>query len=117
MAAYLTPDQIAAVERDIMIRRGERSRAAERAKVEAAAEGSQRADQSPEGFMRTGINWVVGNQPKFNAQQVQELIAGYRAQYARYDNPEIVELMEAKLAAALKADGIEVPPLSAEDRL
>ena len=41
----------------------------------------------------------------------------WRATYNNYDNPEIVELMEAKLAAAFVADGWTLPPLSPADRL
>jgi hypothetical protein len=114
MPAYLTPDQISAAERDVMERRGERSRASHLAKAAAA---TAPADLSPADVVGT---WVIGrnNQPHFAPQQMQELVDGSRAQYVRYaDSPEKIELMEAKLAAALKADGLPVPQQTPEDRL
>jgi hypothetical protein len=112
MAAYLTQAQIAEAEREVMQRRGERSRASDLAKATAAAEP---ADPPPADVVAT---WVIGNEPHFSPRQVQELVGDYRAQYVRYaDSPEIVELMEAKLAAALKADGLPVPQQTPEARL
>ena len=51
-------------------------------------------------------------------EQVADWAAAWRANYARYgSDPEVIQLMEAKLAAALRADGYAVPPWSADDRL
>src|SRR4051794_36935982 len=52
--------------------------------------------------------------PRFTEHETAGLIEGYRAGYARYANaPEIVGLMEERLAAALKADGVALPPMTA----
>jgi hypothetical protein len=110
MAAYLTPDQISAAERDVMQRRGERSRAADLAKGAALAEGSAKpADLS-------GLQWVLGGtEPHFTPQQMQELVGDYRAQYVNYDD-ELIALKEERLRKTLAKSGITLPPLPPADR-
>jgi hypothetical protein len=48
---------------------------------------------------------------------VQDFAANWRANYVRYDDVEIQKLMEARLVAALKADGYAVPKQPEQDRL
>lgn len=49
-------------------------------------------------------------EPRLTAQQVAETAAAYRANYANCDE-ELRNLVEARLTAALKADGYAVPCL------
>jgi hypothetical protein len=54
--------------------------------------------------------------PRLTEKQAAAAAAAYRANYASYDE-ELAKLMEARLTAALRADGYAVPPMPAADRL
>jgi hypothetical protein len=54
--------------------------------------------------------------PRMTDQQAAETVAAWRANYSRYDE-ELAKLMEARLVAALTADGYAVPPRPAKDLL
>jgi hypothetical protein len=83
--------------------------AAEKAKAETAAPAL------PAGIMPH--DFIGSAHQPLTEEQVNQLVDGWRAAYASYDDPEVIELLEAKLAAALKADKLPVPPARAEDRL
>jgi hypothetical protein len=95
--------------------RGERVQAKEAA---AKAETKQRAEMierhradpnAPRVEFETGT-------PRLTEKQVAAAAAAYRANYAGSDE-ELANLMEARLAAALTADGYKVPPRPPADRL
>jgi hypothetical protein len=109
MAAYLTPEQIADPEREVMRRRGERIRA-EAAKAEGAA--AEPADPPPADVLAT---WVIGNGPHFSPEEMQELVGDYRAQYVNYDD-ELIALKEERLRETLAKSGIKLEPLPPADR-
>jgi hypothetical protein len=95
--------------------RGERALARE---AEVRAEAQQKAERvaklradpaAPRVQFETGT-------PRLTGQQVADAAAAYRANYAGSDE-ELANLMEARLAAALTADGYKVPPRPPADRL
>jgi hypothetical protein len=110
-----TMSEWAAEEQRLLRLRGERVIAAdaaarEEAKQRAALIERHRADvNAPRVEFQTGA-------PKLTAQQVAETAAAYRANYTNCDE-ELRNLMEARLVAALQADGYEVPPQRPADRL
>ena len=107
-----TRTELEAAEREIMTRRGDRVRAAEAAaKAEAeAAKLRPPPDQSqPQPIFET-------ERRRLTESEVQETAAAYRANYANCDE-ELRNLMEARLTAALRADGYAVPRMPAADRL
>ena len=100
------------MEREIMQRRGER---ADRAKAEAAKAEAEAAKSRPPADPAAQPTFVMG-EPRRPESEVLSAAAAYRANYANYDE-EIAALMEARLVAALTADGYTVPPIPPEDRL
>jgi hypothetical protein len=116
--SYLTPEQLAehqALESEIMRRRGERILAADRAKAEVST-------NSPPSPQKNAPHVTVvdgAKEPKLTPAQAKEMAAAYRENYATYyaDSPEIIELLEERLAAAFKADGWKLEPLTPNDRL
>jgi hypothetical protein len=112
--AYREPTraELEAAELEIMIRRGERVRAAEaaaKAETEAAKLRPSPDPSQPQPIFETGPR-------RLTETQVRETAAAYRANYANYDE-ELANLMEARLVAALQADGYAVPPQRPADRL
>jgi hypothetical protein len=96
-------------EREIMQRRGERAIAADRAKAEAV-------DAGPAPQLFPVIDGA--KEPLISEGQAREMATAYRANYQNYaDSPEIIQLLEKRLADAFQADGWQLPPLSADDRL
>src|SRR5262249_2934186 len=87
---------------------------AEQATEKAKAEGDAPAPHVPANVLPSDFTGSA-HQP-LTAGQVAALVEGWRATYADYPD-DIVELLEGKLAAALKADKLPVPPERAEDRL
>ncbi|MGC1889035.1 MAG: hypothetical protein WA709_23585 [Stellaceae bacterium] len=117
MVAYREPTSTewAAEEARLLRIRGERVLAQEAA---AKAEDQQRGElieRHRADPNATRIEFETGT-PRLTDQQVAEATAAYRAQYASCDE-ELAKLMEARLVAALCADGYKVPPMPAKDRL
>jgi hypothetical protein len=100
----LTPEEAAEFEAELLRRQ------AERAGIRTAA-----AAKPPIPSLQPGDGGISAP-PSLTEEQAAKWAAAYRANYARY-SPEVVEMMEARLVAALKADGFAVPPRSAEERL
>src|SRR5215475_1197416 len=109
--------ELEAAEREIMRRRGERALAAELAAREEAAERGRIAAEhaanpppppSPSiPRMEVQFGWAT---PKLSEQ---EAIAGAEIMRRAYDfdNPELVEMQEARLREAFAKDGYRLPPL------
>jgi hypothetical protein len=119
MADYLTPEQLAEfqeIERAIMRRRGERSiakAAAEKAKATQSAANAT-PPQTPSNIPTAPyrVELIDGSGPKLSTSQAQEMAQAYRENYASYCyDDEHINLLEARLAAAAKADGWELPPM------
>jgi hypothetical protein len=115
---FLTNEQLAehqALEREIMRRRGGRVLAADQAK--SAAKANPPPAPQPNAPKVDVVDGATA--AKLSEKQAREMAEAYRANYAEHyaGDPEIIALMEARLAAAAKADGWELPPLSPTDRL
>jgi hypothetical protein len=107
-----TRAEVEAAETAVLIRRGERLRAAE-----AAAKAEAEAVKLCPPPDRPQPQPIFETEPRrLTESQVQEAAAAYRANYANCDE-ELRNLMEARLTAALKADGYAVPPVPVADRL
>jgi hypothetical protein len=103
--AILTPAQIA-----------EAMAILDRVKAEAA----EQAKAEPTPKIPAGLrpsDFVGSAAQPLSEADVNKLVQGWRDAYTAYDDPEVIELLEAKLAAALKADKLSVPPEPPEDRL
>jgi hypothetical protein len=107
MAGYLSADTVAAIEKEIMIRRGDRAKAADLAKADAAASAPPPADRVP---------ILYGDQP-LTPQQVADFASTLRSTYAAagYDD-DLIALKEAKLLAYATQAGATLPPLPRADR-
>src|SRR5690349_2069167 len=107
-----TAAELFALERSIMIQRGERAIAADRAKAEAAAVAVSQPTPDP-------FPVIDGaKEPLISEAQARDMAEAYRAAYSNYaDTPEIIDLMEQRLAEAFAADGWKLPKLSPDGRL
>ena len=99
-----TPEEAAEFEAELLRRQ------AERAGIRAAV-----APKPPIPSLDRGDGGIAAP-PSLTPDQVVEWAAAYRSNYWRHSE-EIVALMEARLVAALNADGFDIPPRSAEERL
>jgi hypothetical protein len=99
-----TPQEAAEFEAELLRRQ------AERAGAKAAVAPKRPIPSLPPG------DGGISAPPSLTEEQAAEWARTYRANYWRH-SAEIVALMEAGLVAALKADGFEVPPRTAEERL
>jgi hypothetical protein len=105
----------AAEEQRLLRLRGERVIAADAAAREEAKQRAELIERHREDVNAPRVDLQTGT-PRLTAQQVAETAAAYRANYANCDE-ELANLMEARLAAALTADGYKVPPRPPADRL
>ena len=111
--AYREPTraELEAAEREIIQRRGERILA-----EEAAARSRAEAEENRPPPDPTYVPTFEIGPPRLTERQVQELAAAYRPNYPTYDE-KLRNLMEAQLTAALGADGYQLSPMPAKDRL
>jgi hypothetical protein len=115
MAREPTEAELVQAEREIMEWRGQRVIDARKAAEEAAKAPGARKLAELSGLKEA--DFLGAGPPELTARQIAETATAYRANYSRYDDPEIVALLEERLAAAFKADGYSLPPMPAEDRL
>jgi len=99
----------AAEEQRLLWLRGVRVIAADAAAREAAKHRPPPDPSQPQ------LTFEMGPR-RLTQRQVQEAAAAYRRNYANCDE-ELRNLMEARLVAALTADGYAIPPMPAADRL
>ena len=105
----------AAEEQRLMRIRGERVQAEEAAAGEEAKQRAEMIERHRADPNAPRVEFETGT-PRLTEKQVAAAAAAYRANYASYDE-ELANLMEARLAAALTADGYKVPPRPPADRL
>jgi hypothetical protein len=114
-----TDEDIEAVNREILARRAERVAPAPAAQPSGGEQ--PRAPRQPSDFSGLDKNEFRGGMPALSEAETAAWIEAYRAGYERYatdpNGAEIIKGMEARLAAALAADGVKLPPQSPDDRL
>jgi hypothetical protein len=113
MPQHPTDADIEEVNREILARRAE---------AKPPAPRPQPADEArPADISSMVKNDFRGGMPALDATAVAEMVETWRAGYSRFaldpNGEEIIRGLETKLAAALAADGVKLPPLSSTERL
>jgi hypothetical protein len=107
MAVQPTPTQIAEAMAEL-----------ERVRAEQAAEKAKAAPatKAPAGLLP--IDFTDSSKRPLSAAEVNTLVEGWRSAYSAFDyDPEIVEIMEHRLRAALERDGYTYTAEPPENRL
>ncbi|HEY1963684.1 MAG TPA: hypothetical protein VGG59_02075, partial [Acidobacteriaceae bacterium] len=100
-----------------------RRQAVEVAERQAASEAQAKlaaklAERRQAAGLTAPEGWGDGKRHRrFHPEEIEAFATYWRNKYAAYGNPEIEKLGEEKMAAALRADGYEVPPKKPVDRL